>query len=426
MRVHGGLVLALLAAVAVWWLLEHSTLGFRLRAVGANPFAARTAGMSVGDSYTTVMLLAGALARPRRGQPDPGHRTRRSPRTSTPASASTRSPSRCSGRANPVGTVLAGPALRRPARGRHRRCRPRPGRRSTWSQVIQALIVLFIAAPALVRSIFRLKDLGRRRRLRAGEGVERMSTAAAARRRASSSSTRSSPETRSRGSAWSAGLRWSLLGLVTHLVPRRCRSPRPGRGAPARWAPPTRAHVPDLAVPGGPPRLGARRWSSCCSAATRSPGGAPPARCPGCSPRRSCSFMVAFLCWAAPASGDGRTSTLVSLLRALDRAVAVPLILGALAGVLCERSGVINVAIEGQLLAGAFGRRRLIGSVVRRLSFGLVGGDRRRRADRRAAGRLRDPLPGQPGGPRRRAERVRARSDRLLLRRVHAARRRRR
>ena len=43
-----GFVLALLAAVAVWWILDRSTTGFAIRAVGANPHAAATAGMSVG------------------------------------------------------------------------------------------------------------------------------------------------------------------------------------------------------------------------------------------------------------------------------------------------------------------------------------------------------------------------------------------
>lgn len=60
-------------------------------------------------------------------------------------------------------------------------------------------------------------------------------------------------------------------------------------------------------------------------------------------------FVVAFLLWAA----RGETLFAVDLARLSLRA-AVPLTLGALAGVLCERSGVVNIAIEGQLLAGAF------------------------------------------------------------------------
>lgn len=81
------------------------------------------------------------------------------------------------------------------------------------------------------------------------------------------------------------------------------------------------------------------------------------------------SFMVAFLCWVS-ARGDGRTLDLVGLL-GNSIGLSVPLILGALAGVLCERSGVINVAIEGQMLAGAWAAA-LTGSVVG-IYFGLVG-----------------------------------------------------
>jgi len=54
LRVHFGLVIALLAAVWVWWLLTRSTLGFSLRAVGANAFAARTAGMGIERSYQAM------------------------------------------------------------------------------------------------------------------------------------------------------------------------------------------------------------------------------------------------------------------------------------------------------------------------------------------------------------------------------------
>ena len=45
--VHWGLILALIAVVVYWWLMERSTIGFRLRMVGHNPDAARTAGISV-------------------------------------------------------------------------------------------------------------------------------------------------------------------------------------------------------------------------------------------------------------------------------------------------------------------------------------------------------------------------------------------
>src|SRR3546814_3024832 len=58
--IHSGVVVALLAAMLVWWILERSTLGFELKAVGANPDAARTAGMNVAKVYTVAMLLAGA------------------------------------------------------------------------------------------------------------------------------------------------------------------------------------------------------------------------------------------------------------------------------------------------------------------------------------------------------------------------------
>jgi simple sugar transport system permease protein len=60
--VHWGLVLALAAAFGVWWLIERSTIGFRMRAVGANPEAARAAGMNAANTYLLSMALAGGLA----------------------------------------------------------------------------------------------------------------------------------------------------------------------------------------------------------------------------------------------------------------------------------------------------------------------------------------------------------------------------
>lgn len=80
-------------------------------------------------------------------------------------------------------------------------------------------------------------------------------------------------------------------------------------------------------------------------------------------------FALAFLCWAA----TGQPGTPVDLLGALQLSIfaATPLILGALAGIVGERSGVINVAIEGQLLAGAFAGA-MFASVFHSLGIGIV------------------------------------------------------
>ncbi|HEY1620648.1 MAG TPA: ABC transporter permease [Streptosporangiaceae bacterium] len=63
------------------------------------------------------------------------------------------------------------------------------------------------------------------------------------------------------------------------------------------------------------------------------------------------AFVIALLCWAQ--AGQPSPLSIVNLLEGTLEA-SIPLILGALAGCLCERSGVINIAIEGQLLFGAF------------------------------------------------------------------------
>src|SRR5439155_10306400 len=61
-RLHWGFVIALALAVGVYWLLYRTTLGFEIRTVGANPHAARYAGMSVTRTIVLTMALSGALA----------------------------------------------------------------------------------------------------------------------------------------------------------------------------------------------------------------------------------------------------------------------------------------------------------------------------------------------------------------------------
>ena len=81
-------------------------------------------------------------------------------------------------------------------------------------------------------------------------------------------------------------------------------------------------------------------------------------------------FMVAFLCWSATGGSKGSTLDLLGLMQQ-SIFLAIPLILGALAGVLCERSGVINVAIEGQMLSGAWAGA-LVGTLVHNNGAGVV------------------------------------------------------
>jgi simple sugar transport system permease protein len=79
-------------------------------------------------------------------------------------------------------------------------------------------------------------------------------------------------------------------------------------------------------------------------------------------------FVFAFLTWAA----RDRSMNLVGMLQStLLR--SVPITFGALCGVLCERSGIVNIGIEGMLLSAAF-TGSIIGSAFGNLWIGLLGG----------------------------------------------------
>ena len=76
--------------------------------------------------------------------------------------------------------------------------------------------------------------------------------------------------------------------------------------------------------------------------------------------------IMAFLSWAAA----GKFIPLTGLLQAAVL-LAVPLIFGSMAGLLCEKSGVINIAIEGQLLFAAF-VSAVVASLAQNLIWGLI------------------------------------------------------
>jgi simple sugar transport system permease protein len=155
-RVHAGLLLAIAAAVIVWWLLDRSTVGFRLKSVGANPHAARYAGMSVGAMYVLAMLLAGGLA----GLAGTVNILGR------PGFALTGGyyaflgfdaiAVALLGRAHPMG-VLGAAFLFGVLRSGSTGMQAVTSTPVDIIVVIQALIILFVAAPALVRSLYHIK-----------------------------------------------------------------------------------------------------------------------------------------------------------------------------------------------------------------------------------------------------------------------------
>lgn len=161
-RLHWGFVVALLATAVVWWLLERSTIGFELRAAGANPHAARTAGMSVGKITVVTMVIAGALAGLAATAQVLGTEG-----SLTAGVAATYGFDAITvallGRSKPLGTLLAGLLFGALKSGGFLMQAETPTPIDIIV-VVQSIIVLLIAAPPLIRAIFRLPDPDRRRK----------------------------------------------------------------------------------------------------------------------------------------------------------------------------------------------------------------------------------------------------------------------
>ena len=158
-KLHLGFLLALIAVAITWWLLERSSLGFRFRAVGENPAAARTAGISVGRMYFTVMLIAGALV----GLAGVSQVLGTEPKGFSGGidagigfDAITVA---LLGRSRPLGILWAGLLFGAFKTGGFT-MQASQGVPIEIVLVVQSLIVLFIAAPPLVRAMFGLPQPG--------------------------------------------------------------------------------------------------------------------------------------------------------------------------------------------------------------------------------------------------------------------------
>jgi len=156
LRLHFGIFIALATTWFVWWLLTRSTIGFKFRAVGANSNAARTAGISVPFVTTATMFISGGLA----GLGGAVHLIGTEYSLTAGIAGSIGFDAitvALLGQATPIGTLL-GALLFGALQTGSRTLLSNTGTPSEIVQVIQALIVLFIATPMLLKRVFRLKN----------------------------------------------------------------------------------------------------------------------------------------------------------------------------------------------------------------------------------------------------------------------------
>jgi len=155
LRINAGFLIALACAAGMWWLLNRTTTGFEFRSIGKNPSAARVAGMNVERNWVLVMLIAGGLA----GLSGAGVIQ------GTDFSLNFQSYGTYGidaitvallGFGRPLGVVLAG-LLFGALRAGAPLMQAATGTPVDMVQVLEAVIVLLIAAPALIRAMYRLR-----------------------------------------------------------------------------------------------------------------------------------------------------------------------------------------------------------------------------------------------------------------------------
>ncbi|WP_435520781.1 ABC transporter permease [Agromyces larvae] len=158
-NLHFGFVLAIAAVVLVWWILDRSSLGFQFRAVGENPNAARVAGINVKSMYLVAMLISGALVGLAGVSQVLGTVTTGFSSGIDAGIGFDAITVALLGRSTPWGILAAGILFGAFKAGGFS-MQAAEGVPIDIVLVVQSLIVLFIAAPPLVRSIFRLPAPG--------------------------------------------------------------------------------------------------------------------------------------------------------------------------------------------------------------------------------------------------------------------------
>lgn len=158
-NLHFGFILAVAATVLVWWILNRSSLGFQFRAVGENPNAARVSGINVKSMYVYAMLISGALVGLAGVSQVLGTVTTGFSSGIDAGIGFDAITVALLGRSTPWGIFAAGILFGAFKAGGFS-MQAAEGVPIDIVLVVQSLIVLFIAAPPLVRAIFRLPAPG--------------------------------------------------------------------------------------------------------------------------------------------------------------------------------------------------------------------------------------------------------------------------
>jgi ABC-type uncharacterized transport system permease subunit len=155
---HAAFLLAIGATIFYWWLMERSVLGFQLRMVGHNPSAAKTAGIRVQNIYIIAMALSGAFVGLAGANQALGRADGFTPSIHAGIGFDAITVALLGG-GSATGVFLAGLLF-----GAFKAGAPAMqvvGIAPEILQIVQASIVLFIAAPPLIRAIFRLPEPGK-------------------------------------------------------------------------------------------------------------------------------------------------------------------------------------------------------------------------------------------------------------------------
>lgn len=158
LRAHVGFLIAIAAAIFFWWLLERTTLGFEIRAQGSNSDAARYAGMKPGTLIITSFAIAGAFAGLAGASEVLGTQGRATQGFAGDIGFDAIAVALL-GRSTPTGTVLAA-FLFGALQAGGQKMQVDTGVPVDLVLILRALIVLFIAAPLLMKAIFRIKAEG--------------------------------------------------------------------------------------------------------------------------------------------------------------------------------------------------------------------------------------------------------------------------